>query len=90
MSINNDQEIEIDKIFEGELKKSFFERALTSFLKKQFISGLKILTSRPYIFFFIYSVIIILISITFGILYALNVPYPIDYFEKTLLVALCT
>ena len=90
MSINNDQEKEIDKIFEGELKKSFFERALSSFLKKQFISGLKILTSRPYIFFFIYSVIIILVSITFGIIYALNVPYPIEYFEKTLLVALCT
>ena len=85
-----DQEKEIEKIFEGELKKSFFERALSSFLKKQFISGFKILTSRPYIFFFIYSVIIILTSITFGILYALNVQYPIVFFEKTLLIALCT
>jgi len=90
LSINKDQEKELEKMFEGELKKSFFERALSSFLKKQFISGLKILTSRPYIFFFIYSVIIILASITFGILYALNVPYPLVFFEKTLLVALCT
>ncbi|QEE14926.1 hypothetical protein DSAG12_00748 [Promethearchaeum syntrophicum] len=90
MSIKNDQDIEIEKIFEGELKKSFFERAISSFLKKQFISGLKILTSRPYIFFFIYSVIIIFASITFGILYALKVPYPLVFFEKTLLVALCS
>lgn len=90
MSINDDQEIEIEKIFEGELKKSFFERALSSFLQKQFISGLKILTSRPYLGFFIYSVIIILTSITFGILYALKVPFPLIYLEKTLLVALCT
>lgn len=90
MSINNDQENEFQKIFEGELKKSFFERALSSFLKKQFISGLKILTSRQYIFFFIYSVIIIIISITFGILYALNVPYPQVFFEKILLIALFT
>ena len=90
MSINNDQENEIEKIFEGKLKKSFFERALSSFLQKQFISGLKILTSRPYRYFSIYSVVIILTSITFGILYALNVPYPLVYFEKTLLVALCT
>ena len=90
MSINNDQDIEIEKMFQGELKKSFFERAISSFLKKQFISGLKILTSRPYIFFFIYSLIIILVSITFGILYALKVPYPLVFFEKTLLVALCS
>ncbi len=90
MSINNDQENEIEKIFEGELKKSFFERALSSFLQKQFISGFKILTSRPYRYFFIYSVVIILTSITFGILNALNVPYPLVYFEKTLLIALCT
>ncbi len=90
MSINIDQEKEIENIFEGELKKSFFERALSSFLQKQFISGLKILTSRPYIFFFFYSVIIILISITLGILNALNVPFPLDILKKTLLIALCT
>ena len=90
MPENLDQDLENEEIFEEELKKSFVERALSSFLKKQFISGLKILTSRQYLFFFIYTVIIILTSITFGILFALKVPYPIELFEKTLLLALCT
>ena len=45
-NIDQEHENEIEKIFDGELKKLFFERALSSFLKKQFISGLKILLFR--------------------------------------------
>ena len=90
MSEKLDQEFQKETIFEGKLKKSFVERALSSFLQKQFTSGLKILTSRQYMFFFMYSVLIILTSITFGILYALKVHYPLELFEKTLLLALCT
>ncbi|MHA1584119.1 MAG: hypothetical protein ACTSWL_02600, partial [Promethearchaeota archaeon] len=76
---------ETDKGKKIPLKKSYVERALSSYFRNYFSEGFKKLTEKEYALYFYYTIAIIFASITGSVLYALNVPFMTIHVVKILI-----